>query len=317
MKHKLLLRIIVGLVSGTMYAQSDFDFTQRWFNQSLYNPAATGNSFSTGLFLHSRLQWIGLNRAPVTIAGAFDYYNQNIHSGIGASIAADYIGVRQNYHFRAAYAYFLEVGKSGTLSMGLSAGLFIRGWHVKPEYMEDHGDLVVIYNEKKEYTPDFDFGVEYQGLFKAGIAIRHIGAAGLSNALYPPDFNIWSYVSSRFDLSEANIPVGIEPLAAFTWRANISRFEGGFLLYFLKFESRNTFSDIFWVGATYRTDHNIAVMGGINLTPELRIGYSFDYGFGKVASIANFGTHEIFIAWQFNRQTYKEDRPTYRFIKGL
>jgi len=303
MKLKLFTVLIVGLLSGTVHAQSDFDFTQRWFNESLYNPAAVGNSFSTGFFLHSRAQWVGLDRAPVTVAGAFDYYSQSLRSGFGATVVADYIGVRHNYHFRGAYAYILDLGSAGMLSMGLSGGLFIRGWHIHPDHLEDPGDLVLIYNEEKQYTPDFDFGLEYKGQFKFGVAFRHIAASYLSTAAYPPDFHIWAYLSSRFNFSSS---VSIEPIASFTWRSSIYRVEGGFLLYFLKTKNYTTYNDRLWVGAVYRSDHNLALMAGVNLTPELRLGYSFDYGFGNVASIAHLGTHEIFLAWQINRKFYKD-----------
>jgi hypothetical protein len=47
-------------------------------------------------------------------------------------------------------------------------------------------------------------------------------------------------------------------------------------------------------------------MAGINLTPEVRIGYSFDYGFAKIYNIVGAGSHEVFLAWQFNRKFYKE-----------
>ncbi|MCL2097271.1 MAG: PorP/SprF family type IX secretion system membrane protein [Bacteroidales bacterium] len=305
MKRKLIVAIIAGLFSGTMYAQSDFDFTQRWFNESMYNPAAVGNSFSTGFFLHSRAQWVGLDRAPVTVGGAFEHYSQELRSGFGLTMVGDYIGVKQNYHIRAAYAYIIDLGYAGMLSMGLSGGVFYRGWRINPvAHLDDPGDLTPpIYNDTKEYTPDFDFGIEYKGQFKFGLTLRHIGGKYLSTGNYPPDFHIWSYLSSRFNL---NSSVSIEPLASFAWRANISRVEGGFLLYFLKTTNYASYNDRLWVGAVYRSDHNVALMAGVNITPQLRLGYSFDYGFGNVASLANLGTHEIFFAWQFNRKFYKD-----------
>ena len=296
--------MLFGLLFGNLQAQSDFDFTQRWFNESLYNPAAAGNSFSTGLFLHSRTQWLGLDRAPVTVAGSFDFYSQPLRSGFALNVVADYLGPRHNYHFRGAYAYMIDLGETGILSMGLSAGLYMRGWYIKPTDLDNPSDPpALIYNERKEYTPDFDFGLEYLGPFKLGISLRHIGAKHLSKDLYPPDLHLWSYASSRFNLGES---VSFEPLVAFTWRANISRFEGGFLMYFFKVENLRDYNDRFWVGAVYRTDHNIALMAGLNLTSQLRIGYSFDYGAGSVARLANVGSHEVFLAWQINRKFYKE-----------
>jgi type IX secretion system PorP/SprF family membrane protein len=303
MRHKLLLFIFTGTWAVAANAQSDFDFTQRWFNESLYNPAAVGNSFSTGYFFHTRSQWLGLEKAPVTIAGSFDTYNQSLRSGIGASLTADYIGVYQNYNFRAAYSYYLQLGSRGMISFGLSAGVFVREVAFNSSQLDNPSDPILAYTQEKEYAPDFDFGVEYKGAFKFGVTVRHLGAQSIAQNRYSQPLNVWSYISSRFNISGA---VSVEPLLSFTWRQSIYRVEGGALLYFFKTKNLHTYNDRFWIGGVYRTNHNIAVMAGMNVTSQLRIGYSFDYGLSNVATIATFGTHEIFVAYQFNRKFYKD-----------
>ncbi|MDR2362084.1 MAG: PorP/SprF family type IX secretion system membrane protein [Prevotellaceae bacterium] len=303
MKQKLFILVIAGLSSANAYAQSDFDFSQRWFNESLYNPAAVGNSLSTGFFLHTRSQWLGLDGAPITLAGAFDYFNQPLHSGFGATVAADYIGVYQTYNFRLAYAYYMQFASGAMMSFGLSAGVLARHTDINAAQLDEPGDPVVDYNRDKEYTPDFDFGLEYKGAFKFGVTVRHIGVRAMADSRYAPSVNIWAYLSSRFNITRS---MSVEPIASFTYRRDIYRAEAGALLYFFKTRNLHTYNDRFWIGAVYRSDHNIALLAGMNLTSRIRIGYSFDYGVDDVVNIATYGTHELFFAYQFNRQFYKD-----------
>ncbi|MDR1680405.1 MAG: PorP/SprF family type IX secretion system membrane protein [Prevotellaceae bacterium] len=302
MKRTLIILIAAGLASAPAFAQSDFDFSQRYFNESLYNPAAAGNSLSTGFFLHTRTQWLGLDGAPITIAAAFDHFSQSLRSGIGATVAADYIGVHQTYSFRFAYAYYMQFASGAMLSLGLSAGVLARHTNIRSDQLDEPGDRILDYSRNKEYTPDFDFGLEYKGAVKFGITVRHLGAQTVASH-YAPSINVWSYLSSRFNIARST---SLEPIASFTYRREIYRAEAGALLYFFKTKNLHTYNDRFWLGAMYRSDHNIALLAGLNLTPRIRIGYSFDYGVGHVATIANYGTHELFFAYQFNPQFYKD-----------
>jgi type IX secretion system PorP/SprF family membrane protein len=303
MQQKFFLSTLSLLLSAALHAQSDFDFTQRWFNESLYNPAAVGNSFSTGYFFHTRSQWVGTTKAPITLAGSFDSFSQSLHSGFGATLAADYIGVYQTYNFRLAYAYYLEVSSSALLSLGLSAGVFARHLSVYPSQLDNANDPILAYNQTKEYAPDFDFGIEYKGAFKWGFTVRHLASHALSDNRHPQSINVWTYLSSRFNVSRS---LSLEPMASFTWRDDIYRVEGGLMLYFFKTKNIRTYNDRFWLGAVYRSDHNIALMAGMNVTSKLRLGYSFDYGVGDVATLSAYGTHELFIAFQFDRKLYKD-----------
>jgi type IX secretion system PorP/SprF family membrane protein len=301
MQRKFIILIVAGLSSAGAFAQSDFDFSQRWFNELLYNPAAAGNSLSTGFFLHSRSQWLGLDGAPVTLVGAFDSFSQSLHSGLGVTLAADYIGVHQTYNARLAYAYYMQLASGAMLSFGLSAGLLARHSNIHSDLMDEPNDRIIAYNQKK-YAPDFDFGIEYKGAFKLGATVRHLGAQAIADD-YLSSINVWAYLSSRFNIARS---VSLEPIASFTYRRDIYRAEGGVLLYFFKTKNLHTYNDRFWAGAVYRSSHNIALLAGMNLTSKIRIGYSFDYGFSDVATVATYGAHELFFAYQFNRTFYKD-----------
>jgi type IX secretion system PorP/SprF family membrane protein len=322
MNIKYLVLTIIVCINGTVKSQSDFDLSQRWFNESIYNPGATGNSFSTqrwfnesiypratgnsfsiGVFLHSRVQWIGIDGAPVTNVLAVDTYAENIRSGFGLVVYTDKIGYLSSWSAKLSYAYYIEIGNS-SLALGLSGYLQNRNSNVSPDMFDQINDPVLGYSKINEYSPNFDFGIEFNGPVKIGLSVRHLLRLEAINTAFPAhSMNFWTYASSRFNISNA---VNLEPLVSYTHRDNIGRIEGGFIVYFLKNEARNKYSDRFWIGGMYRLNKQFAVLTGINITSKIRLGYSFDYGVGDLVTISKMGTHELFLSWHFNKKTDKE-----------
>jgi type IX secretion system PorP/SprF family membrane protein len=291
-------------------AQSDFDLTQRWFNETLYNPAAAGNNFSTGVFLHTRQQWVGISGAPSTHAGTIDTYIESLRSGFGLTFAADKLGSVSSYNTRIAYAYYLQLGERAVLSLGMSGGFLFRTRRVSGSGSESLDDPSLPYGNVSDNSPDFDFGFEFKGPFKLGASIRHIAAQPPKYNLPRHSINVWTYASSRFNLTES---LSLEPLASVLFNESSYRAEVGALFYFYKTERKNTYSDRFWLGALYRTGNTFAAIAGVNLTPKIRLGYSFDYALGELSSIAKGGTHELFLSFYLNRIFYKDETcPAYR-----
>lgn len=311
MKRKYLLYAVLFLINTAVaVAQSDFDLTQRWFNETLYNPASAGNNFSTGVFLHTRQQWVGVSGAPSTHAGTVDTYIEDLRSGFGLTFAADKLGSVSSYSTRLAYAFYIPITEKSVLSLGLSGGILFRNRRVSGGGSENPEDPSLIYGNVSDYSPDFDFGFEYKGPFKLGASIRHIAAQPPKYNLPKHSINIWSYFSSRFNLSES---LSLEPLASVLYNESSYRAEVGMLVYFFKTEHRNTYSDKFWLGALYRTGNSFALLTGINISPKIRLGYSFDYATGDLSSIAKGGTHELFLSFYLNRIFYKDETcPAYR-----
>jgi type IX secretion system PorP/SprF family membrane protein len=296
------------------FAQSDFDLTQKWFNETLYNPASAGNNFSTGVFLHTRQQWVGISGAPLTLAGTIDTYVEDLRSGLGLTFAADKLGPISSYSTRLAYAFYIPIGDKAVLSLGLSGGILARSRRVTGTGSENPNDPSWIYGNVSDYSPDFDFGFEFKGPFKLGASIRHLAAQPPKYNLPKHSINIWAYLSSRFNVSES---LSLEPMIAMLNNESSYRAEAGALMYFLKTERRNTYSDRFWIGALYRTENSFAILAGVNLTPKIRLGYSFDYGTGDLATISKIGTHELFLSFYLNRIFYKDETcPAYRGYRG-
>ena len=310
--YKTLLRCAIFATmintANIAAAQADFELSQRWFNESLYNPASAGNSFTTSFFLHARLQWVGMKGAPSTQAASFDTYAEPINSGFGINFMNDKLGFTNTMNARLMYAYYLPLGSNSAVSLGLSAGILSKNRNITGAVVDNETDPEFAYGNYTYISPDFDFGFEYRGPFKFGAAIRHIGT--LSKSEIPKQtVNIWSYFSARFNIAEQ---AAIEPLAS-VQKAKTLWGEAGLLFYFMKTTSRDKYNDKFWVGGTYHTNNSLTLLAGVNVTPKFRFGYSFGHGLGNISHLSKWGTHEIFLAYQFNRIFYKDELcPAYR-----
>ncbi|WP_083984978.1 type IX secretion system membrane protein PorP/SprF [Geofilum rubicundum] len=65
-----------------------------------------------------------------------------------------------------------------------------------------------------------------------------------------------------------------------------------------------------WTGITYRTNSEIIGMAGWQVSPQLRVTYSFDYPTGDLSSL-NSGSHEISLQFDFG---YKINTANPRFF---
>ncbi len=287
----------------TAQAQGDYDLTQRWFNQSAYNPAAVGNSFASSVFLHARAQWLGTDGAPTTQVATFDTYAEHLYSGFGLLLSRDGVGYLNTYTAKASYAYYITVGQGSVLSFGLSGGLYNHSRALGSDMSDEGYDPALATKRESHYASEFDFGMEYKGPFKLGAAIRHIGFYGSDEHAKPP-ISFWSYASMRYNLSHA---VSIEPSLAYMYANRASWYEAGVLFYFLRPDDRWVYNDRFWIGAMFRLQGEVAVIAGLHVTPKMRIGYSFDYGVGHLSGVSRFATHEVFLSWQFGRIFYKDE----------
>ncbi|MDR1897796.1 MAG: PorP/SprF family type IX secretion system membrane protein [Prevotellaceae bacterium] len=312
MKLQYLLPLFTIFAYSAVKSQSDFDLSQRWFNESIYNPGATGNSLSTDVFVHSRVQWLEMEGAPITNAVSFDTYFDDLNSAFGFAVTTDKIGYLTSWSAKLSYAYSINFGeKGGRLAVGLSGYLLNRTSDISPDMVEIIDDPVLSYSRVNEYNPDFDFGLEYSGKVKIGAAVRHLLSSQSINSTLPAhSMNLWSYISARFPISNG---VDIEPAVSYIYRGNISRIEGGAIMYFFKNKTnaklQKTHDEKFWLGGMFRLNSQLVVLAGVNLPSKVKLGYSFDYGIGDLSTISRFGTHEVFLSWSFDLFKKRPDCP--------
>ncbi|MES1181685.1 MAG: PorP/SprF family type IX secretion system membrane protein, partial [Flavobacterium sp.] len=120
MKKLLLSALAAGSLVGSSYAQQLPLYSQSYFNQFLYNPAATGLTNETNAFLMHRSQWTGMPGGPVTNAFSIDGFMDDKNVGLGMMIFNDKQDINERLGIYADYAYRLKLNEDMQLRFGLS-----------------------------------------------------------------------------------------------------------------------------------------------------------------------------------------------------
>ena len=56
----------------------------------------------------------------------------------------------------------------------------------------------------------------------------------------------------------------------------------------------------FQIGLVYRTSNEVGALLGLDISPNLRVYYSYDYNFSGISN-ASFGTHEIMLTYRLDK----------------
>lgn len=161
MKRIWCIIIIVCTYASAVRSQTeDALFSQYFTALNYYNPAYAGKSGELNVMALYRMQWLGVRNAPKSICVAADmpWKYGKIQQGVGVVVLSESIGLDQNLHAGAQYAYRRKLG-SGTLSIGLQAGLINKAFR---------GDSIYIPAGSEAVEPD-DEAITKSGLDAMGI----------------------------------------------------------------------------------------------------------------------------------------------------
>ncbi|GGK12788.1 membrane protein [Yeosuana aromativorans] len=301
--HKIAALLSLTLVSLQGFAQQDPQFTQYMYNMSVINPAyATADQGILNLGGLYRSQWVGVEGAPKT--GTFFAHtpvNEKIELGI--SFTNDNIGdiVKENNMY-ADFAYVLPVGLESKLSLGLKAGFTFfdanfDGFNLQSG--DRSTDFAFNENISKAF-PNLGIGAfyfsdhYYVGLSAPNmLSTKHledengIKATGVQNIHY---FLTGGYV---FDINE---DLKLKP--AFMAKA----VKGAPMA--LDITANVLIHEKLEAGLGYRLGDALSALVNFRVTPDLRIGYAYDYTTSNLSSYSS-GSHEIFILFNVDLFGFK------------
>lgn len=270
---------------------------------SVINPAyATAEEGILNLGGLYRTQWVGLEGAPKT-GSFFAHTPINDRIEVGISFTNDNIGdvVNENNIF-ADFAYVLPVGIESKISFGVKAGVTLFDTNFNGFQLQSGGassDEAFDENISKAF-PNLGIGAffftdnYYLGLSAPNmLSTKHlenengIKATGVQNVHY---FLTGGYVfdiDKNLKLKPAFMARGVKgaPLAV-DITANVLINE--------KLEA----------GLGYRLGDAISALVNFRITPELRVGYAYDYTTTNLGDF-NSGSHEIFILFDVDLFGFK------------
>jgi type IX secretion system PorP/SprF family membrane protein len=311
--NKYILTVIIILGLGKTYAQQTINLSQYIFNGLSVNPAYAGYKEDWTINLSSRLQWVGVNGSPKTstlsVDGVTDPDTKNI--GLGLLVSNDILGPEINSSVYANYAYRIRLNNddSQRLCFGVGVGVMlytIDGSLFNTGNTTDPSISTYIQNK---LAPDFRAGVYYYSpLFYVGASVLNM----IPNA-YPDPVSVFKLETRTYYLTTGFVvPIS----EAVNWKPSVlvkEDFKGptnvNAATYFL-------FGNALWVGASYstsvalwkksnlqsdltRTDALTGIVA-VNITPQCRFGYSYDFGTSKLPGYQS-ASHEISFSYSFKR----------------
>ncbi|WBL21886.1 PorP/SprF family type IX secretion system membrane protein [Zunongwangia sp. HRR-M8] len=291
-KYLIFTGIILFSIKGM--SQQDPVFTQYMYNMSVVNPAyATDDPGMLNLGGIYRAQWVNVDGAPRT-ANFFAHTPISERIEVGLTVVHDEVGdwIKEN-NITADFAYVLPLTNNSKLSLGAKAGLTTFDSNTTGIVLPDPNDLAFQnYNETFPvfgagafwFSDNYYLGVSAPNLFTAKHIENEQGISGIGEE------EIHYYITGGyvFDLSQ-NVKLKPAFMARGVKNSPLSVDVTANVLLYNRLEA----------GLGYRFDESVTGLVNFKITPQLRVGYAYDYtttNFGNY----NDGTHEIMVLFDID-----------------
>ncbi len=301
-------------------------YTQYIMNNYIINPAVAGIENYWDVKASHRMQWVGLQDAPVTTyltihgplhkseyaresATTFhasgsnprgdaywrDYEAPEPHHGVGFTILNDKTGPLNRFAAYGTYSYHLSLSPRTSLAMGVSGGITNMSLDAsKLDFGNTTIDPAVagsgIINRLK---PDVSAGLWlYSKDYFLGFAAQQIIPQQLAfsdNTVYVQQGKLLPhmFLSAGYRLQMTE-DISLLPSLLVRY---ITPLPIGFDV-----NAKIQYQDLIWAGASYRYKDGFAAMVGLNVNNNINIGYSYDIQTSALNTVSH-GTHEILIGF--------------------
>lgn len=288
---KLFVKIAftVAGITGVAVAQQDPQFTQFMYNKLIYNAGYAGTSGAVCGVLQYRNQWLGFEGAPTSFALAADMRLKGAPIGLGINVISDKIGPMNTTFIKLAGSFNKKIG-AGTLGVGLDLGIIqkkISSDWVVPEPLKNDpsipgtggfdpsGNALYQNGDLNKLTYDLGLGVFYNIPGKAYIGLSSVhlpsqqikdGDLGFKVKAHYYLMAGYTFQPTKWSKITPNVMYKND-LASSSLDANLT---------FL-------WSDMIWIGGTYRLDDAAAILAGYQgkagtgNSIGYKIGLSYDF----------------------------------------
>lgn len=240
-----------------------------------YNPAVAGATEDLNILALARLEMIGVHGAPKSffITADMPLTLGKTNHGVGLVVFTEAIGLFQNTHVGAQYAYKYKLF-GGVLSGGLQIGLVNQSFDgtkvikVESEYHQET-DAAIPVEQVSGMGLDMNFGIYYtHKRFYAGFGMTHITQPELQL-----DENAYTYIGRSLNLMGGyNIQLKnplIELQPSVFLLTDMQSFHADIT-------ARLEYNKMFNGGFSYRVNESVGIMFGVKLG-RFHAGYAFDF----------------------------------------
>ena len=304
--NRLLSALALMFFSMSANGQQEPMYSQYMFNMLNINPAYAGSRGAISTVALYRNQWVGFPGAPRTTSFSFDMPLQNKKIGIGAQFYDDRIGIERTTGFNAMYAFRFQFAGSGTLSLGLQAGLL----NYQANYTEVNTYVPndpAFSSNVRGILPAFAAGIYYNSdKFYVGFSapallktkIKYNNAAEIASVT-SRDLHLFLTAGTVFDLNQ---DLALKPSML------IKAVSGAPVQ--MDLNVNLWLQNKIAIGASYRTGDAIVGMVEFQFNQQFRFGYAYDKTFSNLGTLVN-GTHELMFRMEFGSPAVRVTSPRY------
>lgn len=302
-KTKIIVALGIILCGFSGYAQQEAQFTQYNDNMLYYNPAYAGSRDMMNVSLLHRQQWVGIEGAPMSQSFSLHTPIKHKSIGLGLSVVNDKVGPLNQTWVNGSFSYTLRLNKNGDkLAFGLSGGLNIVNGRFTELYTPDGNDPIFNQNIQNKLEPLIGGGIYYHSeKWYVGVSIPKI----VQSKVTAGDFGIQDerhYYASVGGYISLNKTLKLRPSALLKYTANAPIAADASLALI--------FQDKLWLGINYRLLESAGVLVQVQLSPQFKIGYSFDISTSNLVR-SNYGTHELLLSYDLNFSNKKVISPRF------
>ena len=336
--RRLLLILALTALAAVAYGQQRPLVTQYNQNNFLLNPALSGLNYGSELRVGGRAQYnSALENPPETyyLTGNFSLRKRELaethglplrgksneavnklrkaaktrdqeytdHHGIGFVFLYDRFAYLSTTTAQVTYAYHHAFTPDLQFSFGAGAGATQYGLNVSNLHPEQANDLTLSGNATA-LVPEVSAGVWLAGKnFFAGMAGQQLAPSKWTVSNQPVNLtNVISphvYTTAGYKI-EAAKDLGLVPSVM------LRNMPGSPLSFDLNLTAR--YQDRYWLGSSYRIARSVSFLGGLYLTPDVLIGYSYDLNTNGQLLQA-FGAHELVLGYNLRGPMHKKFAP--------
>jgi type IX secretion system PorP/SprF family membrane protein len=294
-------------------AQQDPQYTMYRFNGLVFNPAFAGSRDALSMAAIYRWQWVNVPGSPQTASFAIHSPLANDHIAIGLSFLSDHYTVVHSDKLEGDFAYRIHTGKNKKIKISLGVGVSATNVRMDLSSVglaQGGGADPSFRNNVNLWLPNVSAGIYvYSDKFFIGVSVPEI----LSNSLSTKG-EVWEK-----SLDSAHQYTSLYATAGYVFDLGKKvKFAPSILVKYvpkyapisMDFNANFIFIDRLWLGVSYRLSDSYGFMVAINITRQLRVGYSYDL---TVSPISHFttGSHEVMAGYDLDFRRKSMINPRY------
>jgi type IX secretion system PorP/SprF family membrane protein len=273
-------------------------YSQYLQNGFLMNPAYAGSRGALSGFLSYRMQWMGIDNAPVFQTISLNAPMKNERVGLGIMGQFMQYGLTRAKSIYGSYSYNIKLAE-GKLAFGIKGGVDISNNDYSKIELTNPGDPVFLEDGNSYVLPNIGAGVYYYtGKLFAGLSVPQFLSyqkSGTNSAEAYHTFSNYEFIFSAGGLITFSEFLKFKPSVLVDYSLNDAK-------KLLQFDINGNFilGDLLWVGGSWRSTEKVVVgILQVQLSNQLMLGFSYDYPVGTTSSYIKGGSTEFILRYEF------------------